>query len=207
MSGWLTDGQKMTLLDDAAKESEEIRKIISPPNSLGLSRLLDDRRYEFAIPDCCFGVEASFDRIIIKQVTDYEGKTYIPGGKIEMPDSTKGRLLKEAPRGVLVSAGLRALDELRSNGIDVGHVVRFVRNAPYRFRAGVVLSKEVELLMLRSGDIVGSEDLSRLLREGKVKKQVVEVKSPSGDTVRQHIYTDEDGNNWNPALPWISDDM
>jgi len=161
------------LIDVAARAAEtekgltelerRIRERQSPAGSLGLPSLLDERRLRFAIPDGAFRTQAVFDRILVWQVSDWEGETY-GDTMIVMPELAKARTQEAAPRGILISAGQLALDGLRSNGIELGHVVRFIRLAPWRMRVDTIGGQEQHALILRSGDLIGSEDLRDELR-------------------------------------------
>lgn len=149
--------------------SEEIAQRVSPPGALGLPPTLDAARCSHGIPDEAFRTQAAFERVLIWQLPSLEmgGDTY-GGGPILMAETTKARDRYQAPRGVLVSAGLKALDALRSHGMDLGHVVTFLHMAPWKYRVGFVKGQEQSLLVLQVGDIMGSETLATSIRAGHV---------------------------------------
>lgn len=123
-----------------------------------LPSLLEARRKLFAIPDCCFRREAMFGRVLIYQITDDAEK--FPNSSLWRPEANKEKNLREAPRGVVITAGLKALDYLWANGAVLGSIVNFVRLSPWRMPVGTVKGKQIELHVVRVGDIVAFEDLA-----------------------------------------------
>jgi hypothetical protein len=190
-------------LEEIAQEDKAVRGRIAPKGTLGLPPLLDARRLEYGIIDEAFGHQPVFDRILVWQVAMHEEDTFMKGGAIVKPDWVRDRDKRSCPKGVLVSAGLSALDTLRSHGIDLGHVVSTIAIAPWTLPVAIVDGHWHELLMLRDGDIVGSDDLGFAIRGGAVKVNTIE--GDKGALV--HRYTDPDGHTWNPVMPWISDDQ
>jgi hypothetical protein len=184
----------MRAIDEAApKIAEAIGKRMSPPGTLGLPPLLDERRLRYGMCDAVFAAQAAYDRILLFQIDPSfsDGEKYGDTG-IYMPDSAKRRVREEAPRGVIVSAGLRALDSLRSNGMDLGHIVSFVRLSPWRLPVDMIAGAPVYVLILRDSDIVGSEDTAAALRAGGL---VIEAK-PDHSYIGRGV----------PSLPKIGDD-
>lgn len=156
---------------DAAlpKFTEAIAKRMAPPGALGLPKLLDERRLRYGMCDKVFELQAAYDRVLLWQIEPSfsDGEKY-GDTSIYMPDSAKRRVREEAPRGVIVSAGLRALDSLRSNGMDVGHIVSFVRLSPWRLPMDMIAGVPQYVMILRDSDIVGSEDTAAALRSGEL---------------------------------------
>lgn len=175
--------------------SNEAMKLVSPAGALGLPESLDAARIRHAIPDEAFRVHCLFSRVYIYQLPlpDVSGGTFGGGSMLFMPGTMKARERHEANRGVIVSAGLRALDCLRSNGVDLGHIVTFCRLAPWKHRVGIADGKEIDLLVLQANDITGSETLTQDLREGAVSIDV----SADG----QHMFMDKNGRQWSPVDP------
>ena len=193
---------------------DEIQRNMSKPGALGLPPLLESKRLEWAIPDGAFKMQMVFDRLLVWQLdqgddTDVNenGERCYPGTNIVMPDVGEKREFEEAPRGILVGAGLTALDALRSNGIDLGHTITFCRHAPWRMRVDAVAGKDLYALLLRAGDITGSEDLANALRAGKCRVEVKESDKGDGAIVREHWFVDSEGVAWAPSEPFIGDDM
>jgi hypothetical protein len=186
---------------------QELRGKMSPPGALGLPPLLDQRRLERGICDAAFKYQAAFDRILVSQYDEEAQRdTYLEGGKIIKTSVAKQRDTMQAPRGVIISAGLRALDNLRSNGIDLGHQITFVRVAPYRITVDWIAGVEMSLLVLRDGDVIASLDTMEALRVGKASVQSKDVADQNGNVITQHFYVDGDGKSWAPQIPWVADD-
>ncbi len=171
-------------------------KKMSP--SLNLPPLLEKARQEWQMIDAVFSRQAAFDRVYVYQIPEHKAETFMEGGAIIMPDASKSSRRYHAARGVVVSAGLSALDTLRSNGMDLGHTINFIANAPYRIEVDFVAGKAVEILPMNVGDLIGSEELATLLLSGVVKINCVDQK---------HVFVDEDGHQWDPKSPWTSDDQ
>lgn len=147
-----------------AKRVSRIAAKMSPPGALGLPLLIEQRRLRYGIVDSCFAVQAAYDRILVFQIEPEwaQGETY-GSGPIVMTETARRRSKEEAPRGVIVSAGLKALDNLSSNGMTLGHIVHFLRLHPWRLPVDLIDGIPEHLIILRDGDIVGSEDLAASL--------------------------------------------
>jgi hypothetical protein len=198
----LSDADRAKLSHAAKNVADEWAKHVAPKGALGLPALLDERRIEYGIVDAAFSSEAVFDRIYVWQVDRQEGDTY-EGTSILRPDSAKDRHRTEAAYGIIVSAGMAALDHLRSNGIDLGHLVKFIRSSPWRMYIGNVAGIEVPpLMVMRDGDLVSSDDLARLRRAGKVQTVAVPVTNGS----IEHRIQNPDGTSTAASMPWMSDD-
>lgn len=164
--------------------------------SIGLGPLVDKKRKQYGIPDEAFFNQCpAFNKILVAQIPEDEGETYEKGGIIVKTEIAKTRELVEAPRGVIVGAGLQALDILRSNGIDLGHTVGFTRLAPFRRPFATIGGERLTLIVLVAGDIVDSEDLGEQLRQRKVRT----IAKQNDEGVRVHQYIDERGNLWSPV--------
>jgi hypothetical protein len=149
---------------------EQVRKKMSRRGELGLPPLLDQRRLEFGITDGAFDVQASFDHILVFQLPEksVENGTY-GDTSIIVPENAKDNRKKSAPRGVIVSAGLKALDELRSNGMELGDIAMFNQISPWRIETDLIGGRWHYLLVLHTGHIIGSEDTTKRLRSGELK--------------------------------------
>lgn len=155
------------IIAEAERISAGMRNGISPRGALGLPELLENRRLEYDIPDGAFWGDAVYDRILVYQVDRAPGDKF-ENTIIDRPDISKAREREECPVGIIVSAGLSALDALRSHGVDLGHMVLFVHLAPFRFQCDTVDGKPVYVLILRAGDIIASKDLLSLRRNGEI---------------------------------------
>lgn len=178
----------------AERRSEIIRTRMAPPGALKLPKLLDERRLEYGITDRAFDWHASFNRVYIWQIPMQKGDKFEADSLIHMPESVQQREKVKAPQGIVVSAGLTALDNLRSHGIDVGHKVLFCHAAPYHIRYDTVLGLEQHLIILSAGDIIGSEDLATNLKNRTVR--YIGKRNDQGAV--EHLFVDENGNSWLP---------
>ena len=167
------------------------------PGAFGLPPLLEARRLEHGIPDGAFKMQCVYNRILVWQLPESEDERY-QGTSIIMTSRTQERERDIAPRGVIVSAGLSAMDYLRSNGMDLGHIVNFVRLSPYEWRCDIVgRGIPQECKILQAGDIIGSEDLAVALRNGECR--VVYENNV-------HKFVDSSGKVWEPQDPRLASD-
>jgi hypothetical protein len=191
-----------SILDAREREQSERRtavmlKRMSPPGTLGLPKLLDERRIEYGITDGAFSRQAVFDRVFIWQIPMQKGDKFEADSLIHMPESVQQREKSRAPQGIIVAAGLKALDQLRSHGVDLGHKVLFCHAAPYHIRYDSVLGLEQHLIILLAGDIIGSEDLATNLKNRQVRYLARRT-----ETSIEHTFIDENGKPWLPADAW-----
>lgn len=132
--------------------------------------LLDQAIREHKIPRWPY--RSAFDRIVVFSLPEDKAsrETYVPGGKIVKAETTKSREQNETPRGIIVSAGLQAMDELSSHGMGLGHMVWVARLSPWRHVVDRDSDgRDIEFLFLRAGDVVGSETLEKWIADGDVK--------------------------------------
>lgn len=196
------DEQVRAIARREVEQSERIRRRMSPPGFLGLPPLLEERRLQYGIVDGAFSTQVVFERVYVWQIPRVETETY-EGTGIIAPQSTRQRLQREASRGILVGAGLRALDALRSNGIELGHIVQMIRNAPWRIQVDSVGGQDFHVIVLSAGDVLGSEDLAADLRAGRVS--IVETNGENG--VVEHVLRLSDGSLAKPTNPFLGDDI
>jgi hypothetical protein len=183
--------------EQAERRTKMLLSRMSPRGQLGLPPLLESRRWEYGITDGAFDRQAVFDRVFIRQIAMQKGNTYEPESKIVMPDSVKMKEKNKAPHGIVVSAGLTALDQLRSHGIDLGHKVLFAHTAPYHIRYDILDGEEQHLIILLAGDIIGSEDLA-----SNLKSRAVRYLARTTETGVAHTFIDDNGKPWLPADAW-----
>lgn len=191
---------RMMRIVERVNKSGEWAKYVSPAGALGLPGKLDLERRKYGIPDSVFSVEAVYDRIFIYQLPRVFGDL-IEGTSLVKPESVRKREEESTPRGVIVSAGLKALDNLRSNGMDLGHVVNFIRLSPWKLTLQEICGMEINVLILRDGDIIASEELPKLRSMGVVS--TVRADTPAGIEHRLKC----EGETLRPMSPWIPDDM
>lgn len=145
----------------AANIADKLEKSLAPLGTYNIPELLDKRRFEYGIPNGCFEHFPLYDKVYIWQLNMTERKTYSAGGKILKPESRVAHDRATAARGILVAAGLAALDSLRSAGCDIGHIVRFKKFAPFIQEVGEIDGVPLAVFTLRDGDIVSDEDLAK----------------------------------------------
>jgi hypothetical protein len=143
---------------------DEYEATLKPLGHFNIPDLLDKRRLEFGIPNEVFEGQPIFDRVYIFQISDaHAQETYVKGGTILMSDHAIKARKEITPRGVLVSAGLKALDALRSNGVEIGHIVRFQKLAPFVMYYNTCLPVPMSVTVVRDGDVIESEDLGKAI--------------------------------------------
>lgn len=179
--------------DRAEKRSKLIRERMSPPGALGLCELLEFHRQKYGITDAFFKSQASFDRIYVFPIDPFDDEERIPGSVLFRANLTRMKDMQEGHRGVLISAGLTAADRLMSHGIELGHIVTTNKNVPFARRADVLEGEPLFYLIMRDGDLAGSETLASEIRAGD--KRVVDV--DVGDGYQHQIAVVGKGVNGN----------
>jgi len=154
-------------LEKSKRRTEEIRAQMSPPEKLKLPPLLEAARQKWGIPDGAFAAQAVFDRIHIFPI-DFEGEkdTYGTSGIIRA-EVTKLKDLQKGHRGVLISMGLSAADQCVSHGVELGHIVTTIRNAPHAMECCRLTTGSLFYLVMRAGDLCGSETQRERLLSGE----------------------------------------
>lgn len=187
------DPHRDTELEQAKKRTEMIKKRMSPPGALKLPPLLEAQRLRWGIPDGFFKTQASFDRIFVFPLDQFDDdEKFAPGSPILRPKLTKMKDLQEGNRGVLISAGLTAADRLMSHGIELGHIVTTNKNVPFARRCDRLEDgTDLFYLVMRDGDLAGSETLAEQIREGK--KRVEDAGDPDSYS---HQVASNDNGNW-----------
>lgn len=156
-------------LEDDAKRTELIKSRMSPPGALGLPELLEAQRWKYGIPDGAFACRAVFDRIHIFPIDLFEESDKIPGTNLTRARLSKQKDEQNGHRGILISMGLTAADHCVSHGIELGHVVRTIRNAPHAQECERIGKLQIFYLVMRDGDLTGSETQEELIRAGKTR--------------------------------------
>jgi hypothetical protein len=160
--------------------ADALMKSLAPLGTYNIPKMLDERRFDYGIPNGCFEHQPLFDKVYIWQLTLTERRTYSDGGAIVKPDAVVAYDRNTAPRGIIVAAGLQALDSLRSTGCDIGHIVRFKRMAPFMQPVGEVNGVQLTVMTVRDGDIVSSEDLARELHVARTVSIVNAAQEQNG---------------------------
>jgi len=97
-----------------------------------------------------------YDRIYVYPIGDKDQDEKIAGSILYKPQMTKDRFA--ASRGVIVKAGIKALEHMWAHGIELGHIVLVARLSPWE-RKYEGKGREHTVMVLRSSEIVSSEDL------------------------------------------------
>lgn len=159
--------------------AEELEKSLKPLGFYNIPELLDKRRLEFGIPNGAFESFPTFDKVYIYQIPlpGQGGSTYSEGGLILKPEQIQAFERNTAPRGIVVSAGLQALDSLYSTGVEIGHIVRFKKLAPFIMPVAEIKGHWFSVYVVRDGDIEASEDLASALNNRQVRLKNVSATS------------------------------
>jgi hypothetical protein len=139
------------------------------PTPDAIPPLLANRLNELQIPP--WPGQACFERVIVYRIPDDSStnETFVKGGVIVKLDSRVATDKDRACRGVVVSAGLAAMDVLVSNGMQLGEMVWFAPFVPYRFEVGTRADGTPwEFYFMNVGDIVLSEDILQRVVDGDV---------------------------------------
>lgn len=87
-------------------------------------------------------------------------------GGLIIPEDARSPHIK----GILMAMGPRAMDVLKSNGIEEGHTVVFARFAGWEAHDHTATqSKAEQFIMLKDRDIIGSDELREQLATGQAK--------------------------------------
>jgi hypothetical protein len=182
--------------DAAIKRTKLIREKMSPPEVLKLPPKLEAARQKHGIPDGFFRYAAGFDRIFVFPIDPFDDEKSdapkIPGSFLYRPEVTQKRDMQEGFRGVLISAGLTAMDRLMSHGYELGDIVMTNKNVPFARRVEQLEGFDMFVLVMRDGDLAGNETLQEDIRAGR--RRVVDV---GEDYVYSHQIAERDGaGNW-----------
>lgn len=189
--------QRVAVQDELMEEKKRAR--VSPAGALpGMTKLLEERRLEYHIIDAMFDAQCCYDRVYVYQIPPKGvAARQKSEGLIKLSVGWKETEQDKAHRGVIVNAGLGALDHLTAHGMGIGHIVNFALFSPLRHFPDDEL-KDESLVVLHAGQCVSSEDTRQMLREGKIK---LERRNIEGNC--RHVYVLEDGTTWLPEIPWM----
>lgn len=177
--------------DAAIHRTKLIRERMSPPGALHLPEKLEAARHKHGIPDGFFRVAAGFDRIFVFPIDPFDADEKLPGSSLYRPELTQQKDLQEGYRGVLISAGLTAMDRLMSHGYELGDIVMTNKNVPFARRMELLEGKPMFVLVMRDGDLAGNETLQADILAGK--RRVIDA----GDPGRyEHQVASPDGDGW-----------
>jgi hypothetical protein len=143
--------------------------IMSPPDALGLPKWLDQRRLDYGITDGAFDFTPIGNHVYLHQIEATENL----GDSVSLVSTDVGRdhETKAMPRGVLVSAGLSAMDVLAGNGWQLGDIVSFLELAPWRDVVDRKGGFAFELIGMKVHDLRGNLDLTDRLYFGELSTE------------------------------------
>jgi len=153
----------------AKSVAEELSKSLKPLGFYNIPEKLDKRRLEYGIPNGAFESYPGFDKVYLWQIPlpGQGGDHFSGGGKILKPEATQSWERNTAPRGIIVSAGLQAMDSLYSSGFSIGDIVRFKKMSPFIMPVAEIQGKVLSVYVVRDGDIEASEDLAEQINTRK----------------------------------------
>jgi hypothetical protein len=151
------------------------------PTPDAIPPLLEKRVNELNIP--AWPGQACFERVIIYRIPDEESASEKTEGGLWKAPSRVDIDKDRSPRGVVVSAGLAAMDVLVSNGMQLGELVWFAPHVPFRFVVGRKNNQDIQFYFMNVGDIVLSEDILQRAVDGDLKLE----RRMNG----QHVYNGE----------------
>jgi hypothetical protein len=157
-------------LEKAKRRTEELKTMMSPPGALKLPDLLEAARLKWGIPDGAFKCQAIFDRIHVFPIDDEWNKSTYGNSSIQLTDTQKKRELQNGHLGILISMGMLAADQCVSHGIELGHIVETIRNAPHAQQCALLVEGgAMHYLIMRAGDLTGSRTQRELLLKGETR--------------------------------------
>jgi len=112
--------------------------------------------------------EVPFWRILVYRIPD-EFSANEKVGRIYKPTTTLDLQKNRSPRGIIVSAGLAAMDSLRDHGMKIGDMVWISPNCVYRVETGRNEKGSIEFFFAYVGEIVLNEDIPERLTSGEIK--------------------------------------
>lgn len=178
--------------EKAIARTKLIKERMSGPGVLGLPEKLEAARFKHGIPDGFFRYAAGFDRIFVFPLDPFDADEKIPGTSLFRPQLTKQKDMQEGFRGVLLSAGLSAMDRLMSHGYELGDIVMTNKNVPFARRMELLGGSEpMFVLVMRDGDLAGNETLQDDIRAGR--RRVVDV---GGDGAYSHQLAEPRDGEW-----------
>ncbi len=193
-----SDPMAQRLADDYRREMEHRMEHVSPLGTMNLPALLDERRVGHAVPDSAFRLGPLFDQVVLWPLEEADlGDGKISEHLFAAPSSRSNDELK-SPRCLILDAGVLAIDQLRSNGADIGHIVYIIHLNPWWIPCGrSKRGKDWYVRLVTADRVVGSEDFAREKREGKVR--IVE-------DAQGRACIERDGKRLSPIQPTPSPD-
>jgi Co-chaperonin GroES (HSP10) len=137
--------------------NEERRKVpLMPPR-------LEARMAKYGIKMPPFA--AVFDRVLVYPIDSADQPTSTAGGLI-VPEMMRKKA--GAQMGVVVSAGVQAIEQLGSHGIAIGDIVLMARFSEYARAYFDLDGRPHQVFIIQAGEIVASADLKVEFDEGEL---------------------------------------
>jgi hypothetical protein len=182
------EGELRTIELERISKSEKM----SPPGALHLPDLLERRRWEAGITDEAFQQFPIGENVFIYQIPVLEGATFA-GTKLFAATGAKEADKFSAGRGIIVAAGLPALDYLWSYGVEPGHIVRITKLSTMRLvLAGHTKGREEYLLVFHCSECRCSTDLGYDVIDGRARVE--------RDAVGKHRLVYQDGRTFDGCV-------
>lgn len=190
-----------SLVERRKEAYEAIMARLAKPGSIpGLTPLLEHRRLDFGIPDGAFETnDALFRRVNIWPIAlPMDVKETYGDTKLVKTAGTQKVEEQDTSRGIIISAGAKALDVLRSNGVDIGQIIYFTRLAIYGITVDWIGGKPKRIKMLDVGEVTDAEDVLFAKRAGRVRmggdphRHVLEAIDLKGNVIAQDEPMDSD---------------
>jgi hypothetical protein len=102
------------------------------------------------------------------QVEEYDTEKFSPESLLYRPQTTQSREFQSSPRGLLISAGIEAMDTLYDHGIALGDIVWITQLGVLRLPYLRVGSEDLYFMVLQVGDIAAGEDTYNRLQSGEL---------------------------------------
>lgn len=124
---------------------------------------------------CAFDkvVVASIDSIAFETHTDDDGNSWhtYPGSGLTIPAMVVHAANSANPRGIVISAGLKAMDYLRHHDVRLGDIVSLARISPYQITVGFdpATNQVYQAKVVEANAIMCSFDHIQRRKSGEVK--------------------------------------
>lgn len=139
------------------------------------------KRYGFELPPFA----AVFDRVLVVPLGDADQPTTTADGLLVIPPVSRERA--GAQIGVIVSAGVKAIEQLYSHGIGIGDIVLLARFSEWPKAYFDKQGRPWQVLILQAGEIAASLDLKSELDLGDIWYEM------NQDSGKIHVH--ENGGN------------
>lgn len=176
------------------RKAQNRMRQISPAGALGLPAKLDERRLRYGMVDDYFNQTVAFDKVYLYQDMSIDRWRTAGDTSIIVPETVQAGEAREAPRAIIIGAGLQALDALHGNGMELGDFVSFNRGIVSQIKVAWLNGEPLWCIVTYVGDICGNEDLTNRLRTGELKLE--------RDADGKHFYSRQTGEALKAVEPF-----